>query len=152
MTASPTTAGPARRWRVRAWDAIAVAGVVLLLTGFDLRGRFHTHVRLTENRWLSAPSTLILIAAVIVAAALVGRRRQFLGQLGLAAAAVGTAAAWLLLGHHKWAGPVLADFGDDHGLHLGDFLALVPLGLAATLTAAAWRSWRAEPLERRSGR
>jgi len=116
-----------------AWNALAVVGVVVLVTSLDLRGQFHAQVRLSSGRWLSAPSAMTLLAVAAIAAALVGRRREVAGLVGLAGVSAGLAAFWLLLGHHRWAGPVLVDLGDDHGVHLGDFLALVPLGLAAAL-------------------
>lgn len=112
-------------------------GVVVLITALDLRGQFHTHVRLGESRWLAAPSAMAILAASTIVVAVVGRRREILGLLGLAGVALGLAAFWLLLGRHRWAGPVLVDLGDDHGVHAGDFLALAPIAVAGALV---WRA------------
>ena len=112
---------------------MVLAGIVLV-TSLDLRGHFHAHVRLSHTRWVSAPSAMAALAVLAVVATLVGRRREIVGLLGLAAVSVGLAAFWLLLGHHQWAGPVIVDLGDDHGIHIGDFLALVPLAAAGVLT------------------
>lgn len=118
-----------------------VLAVVVLITALDLRGQFHAHVRLSHTRWLSAPSAMAALAVVAIVVTLVGRRREILGLLGLAGVSLGLAAFWLLLGHHQWAGPVLVDLGDDHGIHLGDFLALVPIAAAGALVwTAAIRS------------
>ncbi|HOT79508.1 MAG TPA: hypothetical protein PKY13_05945 [Microthrixaceae bacterium] len=141
MTTSPpaptTLAERPRRLGVGVWDALVVAAGVVLVTSPGLRGQFHAHVRLTPTRWLSAPSAMATLALVALVVTLVGRRREILGLLGLAAVSLGLAAFWLLLGHHQWAGPVLVDLGDDHGIHLGDFLALVPVAAAGALVWTA---------------
>ena len=141
MTTSPpaptTLAERPRRFAVGIWDALIVVAGVVLVTSIQLRGHFHAHVRLTPTRWLSAPSAMAALALVALVVTLVGRRREVLGLLGLAAVSLGLSAFWLLLGHHQWAGPVLVDLGDDHGIHLGDFLALVPVGVAGALVSTA---------------
>lgn len=123
----------ARRFGVRAWDAAIVLSGVVLLSALDARGHVHAHVRLTETRWLSAPSSLALLAAAAVVAGLVGRRSEVAGFLGLAGVSFALGASWLLLGDHRFAGPVILGLSREHGVHIGDLLAAVPVLLGVAL-------------------
>lgn len=126
--------------RERFWNLLIVAGAVGTVIGIVLHGRFQVHVRLGSARWLSAPSTFAALSAATVVVGVVGRTRDALGRLGLAAVCVGFAIAWLLLGHNRLAGPVIFDFGDDHGVHITDFLAFVPLAAAAWFVRSVFRT------------
>lgn len=94
---------------------------------------------------------MALLAAFAIVLALVGRRREVVGLLGLAGVALGLAAFWLLLGHHRWAGPVIIDFGDDHGVHIGDLAAFVPMAAAGALTWIAALRSRTRPRSHPTG-
>lgn len=126
-----------------AWNALVVLSAVVLVTALNLRGQFHARVRLSDTRWVAAPTAMAGLALLAVVVALLGRRREIIGLLGLAAVSLGLAAFWLLLGHHRWAGPVLVDLGDDHGVHLGDFLVVLPLAASGAFTWLALMRSRA---------
>jgi hypothetical protein len=136
---------------VGAWDALVVLSGVVLMLALDARGHFHAEVRLSHTRWLSAPSFVTLLAAAAIASAFIGRRHEIIGLTGLAGVSFGFAAFWLLLGDHRFAGPVIADLSADHGIHAGDLLAGVPIvaGLAL-LALAARRLGVGRPLSRRA--
>lgn len=111
--------------------------VVVLLTSLSVRGHFHTEVRLSESRWLAAPSFMSILAVVALASAIVGKRHEVVGLIGLAASSVGLGAFWLLLRENRWAGPVVLELSETHGIHAADFLAGVPIigGLGLALVA-----------------
>lgn len=134
--------GPRRLIRSRSWDAIAVMAVVVLLTSLSVRGHFHTEVRLSETRWLAAPSFMSVLAVVALVAALTGKRHEVAGLIGLAASSVGLGAFWLLLRENRWAGPVVLELSETHGIHAADFLAGVPILGGMGLALVALRSLR----------
>ena len=63
-----------------------------------------------------------------------GGRAPWYRQLAVVVVAVGIAAAWVLV-DHPLEGPVLVSLSSDHGIHLTDPLALIPL-------VWAWRTVR----------
>ncbi len=57
-----------------------------------------------------------------------------IGKVAVVVVALGIAAAWVLV-PHPLEGPVLVSLSDDHGIHLTDPLAFIPL-------VWAWRTVR----------
>ncbi|MFN8051381.1 MAG: hypothetical protein U0Q22_08100 [Acidimicrobiales bacterium] len=124
-----------------AWTAVAAGAAVVFVAAWLARGHIHAHVRFSHTEWVSAPSGIAVLAFGALVAALIGRRHAVLGLVGLALASIGLGVLWLLLGDHRFAGPVLISLSRDHGIHLGDALALLPLGAGACLLAGAGRLW-----------
>ena len=120
------------------WNALAGSAVLAFGGALAARGHFRARVRLSHTAWLSAPSAVAMLSAVAVLAAVIGRRHEVLGLLGLAATSVGTGVLWLLLGDHRFAGPVILYLAREHGVHIGDALALIPFGVGLVLARMAW--------------
>lgn len=123
----------------RVWNWMVVGSGTVLVGSLLARGHYTVRVRLTPDRSVSAPTALTVVAVVVLVSALVGRRRETAGLLGLAIACLGVATIWVLLGNHRFEGPVLMHFSRTHGLHLTDPLASVPLALAGLLVVRGVR-------------
>ena len=95
-------------------------------------------VRLSEQRHLPATTVLAGLGLVALASAGIGLWSRRLALLGLAVVSLGLAAAWLGLTPHRFSGPVVANLSMEHGLHVTDALAVVPIvvGLVSLALAA----------------
>ena len=143
MVTRPAPALVARsgqRWS-RGWLAAAVGWTVLAgLWHLD-----HVGLRIDLPGPHSVPvhllGTLLLLAAA--AASVLAARHERVGLVLLALVMVAAGCTWPALPEHAWAGPVVADLSRSHGIHAGDPLMLVPIGLAVALLALAERRSRA---------
>ena len=92
-----------------------------------------------------ARNPLIIATVSGLAANLLGFRipdwaAPTVGRIGAASLALGlmAAGAWVG-GHHRWDGRVVLVISHDHGLHHGDWVAVIPVVLAGGLAAWCWR-------------
>lgn len=126
----------------------AVAAVVALIAGLH----FTAEVRLGNDRTVQATSVLAGLGAFTALAALAARRNEAIGLLGIAMASVASGAFWLMLGRHRFAGPVIMTVASEHGIHVGDPLALIPVAIGALVALRAIRVWQGPASSRRTGR
>lgn len=127
------------------WNMVGAASVGLAVLAVVTRTFYDPEVRLTDGVRLPAAATVVVIAAVGVLAAVLGRRRAAAGYALVAVASAALGGAWLMLTGHRFAGPVLVNLSADHGIHVADTLAVVPFAFAVVATAAAIRSVRGAP-------
>lgn len=128
----------------RGWFALAAASAVASFVALVASVHYTPVVRLPGVR-IQATLVIAAIAATACVASLLGARRPSLGFAGWSLVSASCAVFWLAIGKHSFSGPVVLELGRDHGIHLTDGLALVPLAGAALLAVHAWRE-AARPL------
>lgn len=122
----PTTTS-ARQLQASRWTAIAIVSATAVVGSLAAGLHFTAEVRLGSDRTVLATTALAVLGALAAMSALVARRIEPLGLVGIAIVCVGTAGFWLSLGRHRFAGPVIMTIGREHGIHIGDPLALLPV-------------------------
>lgn len=123
-----------------AWLVVAGGAAALTSVTMFVGRRYTSRVRITPD--LSVPSVrvLMVLAGTVALSGLVGLRLPRLGLAGLALAAMGASASWLLLDTHRLSGPVILNLGSRHGIHLTDPFAAVPALFGAIILAGLVRS------------
>lgn len=127
---------PSIAWR-RACDVVAAGSAAVVVASLLAAGNYRAHVRFSHTTSIAATTAAAVLAGAAVVAALVGRRRPVLGLLGGAGVSAAAAASWLLLGDHRLDGPVILAVAREHGVHIGDFLAVVPATISIALATLA---------------
>ena len=109
---------------------------------------FTAEVRLGNDRTMLATTALAGRALLAALSALVARHSEPFGMIGIAMACVATSGFWLALGRHRFAGPVILTVGREHGIHIGDPLAVLPVIAGGWFVVRAFRLWGSRrPLE-----
>jgi hypothetical protein len=132
----PTLAATVRPLPKWVWTAIAGCGLLLTMLSVAVEHRFTVGLRLTVNRHVPAVAVLLGMAAGMLGAALMGRRQERFGLMGLTGVSLGASLCWLLLSAHRLDGPVVFHVSEAHGVHIGDLVAVLPATVAVALT---WR-------------
>ncbi len=106
MPSSQSSAVPARQLSPSTWTAIAISCGVASV-GFLAAGlHFTAQVRLGNDRTMLATTALAGIGVLVALSALVARRSEPFGLIGLALGCVATSGFWLALGRHRFGGVV----------------------------------------------
>jgi hypothetical protein len=121
----------------RAW--LLIATTPLLALGLWIVGgqRGPEQLMLPRHETATTPMVLTLVAVLLCASCVLCAYHRVAGLFALAVVLVGVAAFWPSVQENQFSGPVLFTFGDSHGLHRNDLLAIVPLGLAIAAFVAA---------------
>ena len=117
------------------WNVVVAVGVAVLVASLLARGHYNAQLRVSSERRITAVSALSVMSVVGIGIAVIGRRRPRLGLVGLAGLSFSLAPFWLMLGKHRFAGPVVVHISNDHGIHLGDSLVVLPVIIGVGLLA-----------------
>jgi hypothetical protein len=137
-----TTAGTERPRLRRGWLVLAVVPILVASIWMAIGHPGPDSVVLPRGHGYATTTLIIVLALVAAAVCLVGAAVPVLGLIGLSGVFGAVAVAWPLAKHNQYAGPVLMDFAFQHGLHLNDFLAVVPASAALICLLEAVRQVR----------